>query len=145
MITPSLLPAGVAALGLALLDGRIAPALWLSLRVGLGIAMWLVLWQAGGAWIAASGRLSWLTADAGHALALNAGLGLIASLPCVLALRLTARAAPLGGLHGLAWFGGLILPQLGQAGAWPPASLTLAVAGAGLAMGLGRLAGGGSP
>ena len=78
MITPSLLPAGVAALGLALLDGRIAPALWLSLRVGLGIAMWLVLWQAGGAWIAASGRLSGLTADAGHALALNAGLGLIA-------------------------------------------------------------------
>ena len=88
-----------------------------------------------------SGRLDGIAADPLHALAVNGALALAAALPTALALRLTAQRAPLGALHGLAWFSGLILPQLGQAGAWPVASLALGLGCAIIAMALGALAG----
>ncbi|WP_428925340.1 hypothetical protein [Marinibacterium sp. SX1] len=142
----TLLPAGAAALGLALLDGRIAPALWLSLRVGLGVAGWVGLWWGLGGWLAASGRMEALRSEGADALAVNAGLMLAAAILPALALAISARwhmtrPASLGAWHGLAWYGGLVLPQLGQAGDWPIASLVLATGAAATAMGLGALAG----
>ncbi|QEW20179.1 hypothetical protein LA6_002374 [Marinibacterium anthonyi] len=140
MIGLAVIPASAAAIGLALMDGRLRAALWLTLRVGLGVALWAVLWRAAAAWLGVSGRLEDLVATPLHVLAVNAGLALATALIPALILRLSARRAKLGALHGLAWFAGLILPQLGQGGAWPPASLALAVIGAAIAMTLGLMA-----
>lgn len=140
MIGLTVFPAGAAALGLALLDDRILPALWLTIRVGLGVALWAALWTGAAGWLATSGRLNDIAVTTRHALAINAGLGLVTALVPALILFLTARRARLGPLHGLAWFAGLILPQLGQGGSWPPASLGLAVLTAVVAMILGAFA-----
>lgn len=140
MIGIAVFPAGAAALGLALLDGRILTALWLTLRVGLGVGLWTALWTVSGQWLAGSGRLDQLAATPLHGFGVNAGLAVVGALIPALILRLTARRASLGALHGLVWFAGLILPRLGQGSAWPAASLALAATGAIIAMGLGALA-----
>ncbi|MBB95904.1 MAG: hypothetical protein CML68_15085 [Rhodobacteraceae bacterium] len=141
MMPLALIPAGAAALGTALLDDRPGAALLLSLKVGLGMALWAGLWHLGMGLLAGSGRLETLAASPAHALAVNAALAVAACLVPGLVLALTARPAPLGPVHGLAWFCGLILPLLGQGGNWPVPSLLLAALCAGLAMVLGGLAG----
>ncbi|MEM8729474.1 MAG: hypothetical protein AAGF79_06100 [Pseudomonadota bacterium] len=139
-MTPvGLLPAGVALLGLALLEGRIATAFWTSLRLAAAIAVWGLIWRISGGWIATSALLTDLAATPQTALILNAALALVCALPPALALWLTARPGALGGLHGMVWCGVLILPQLGREGTWPPVSVALALICAGLALLLGRL------
>lgn len=127
-----------AAVGLSLLAGRNAAVLVRLLALGAAVVLWLALWLAlapltgvVAAWVGPEAP-GWLGVGA-----LNLVTAVLAWLPAWLALRRLAPRAAVPRLAeamaGLVFFAGLLLPWLGQDGAWPGESVLLALCCAALA------------
>ena len=131
-----------AAAGLALLAPERPAAFARFAALAAVMALWVGLWQSLAPWLgptlarAAPEGLSW-PGIAG----LNMATAALAWLPAWLVLRLLGPKGPVPRLAAaaaaLAFFAGLVLPALGQGGAWPPESIALAIFSACLALLLG--------